>query len=61
VVGLSENFVMQLLNHYLGLDFSFKPAIPFIIIIVVLLFRPQGLTGFMEGFRTRAIRRRAGS
>ncbi len=57
VVGLSENFVMQLLNHYFGLDFSFKPAIPFIIIILVLLFRPQGLTGFMEGFRTRKIRR----
>lgn len=57
IVGLSENFVMQLLNQWLGLDFSFKPAIPFIIIILVLLFRPQGLTGFFEGFRTRDIRR----
>lgn len=58
VVGLSENLVMQLLNHWLGLDFSFKPAIPFAIIILVLLFRPQGLTGFMDSFRTRGIRRR---
>jgi len=60
VVGFSENFVMQLLNHYAGLDFSFKPAIPFAIIIIVLLFRPQGLTGFMDSFRTRNIRRRQG-
>ena len=58
VVGLSENLVMQLLNQWIGLDFSFKPAIPFTIIILVLLFRPQGLTGFMESFRTRNIRRR---
>ena len=58
LVGLSENLVMQLLNTWFGLDFSFKPAIPFIIIILVLLFRPQGLTGFLEGFRTREIRRR---
>jgi branched-subunit amino acid ABC-type transport system permease component len=58
VVGLSENLVMQLLNQWFGLDFSFKPAIPFIIIILVLLFRPQGLTGFAESFRTRDIRRK---
>ena len=44
VVGLSENTVMQALNHYTGLDLSFKPAIPFIIIILVLLIRPQGFT-----------------
>jgi branched-subunit amino acid ABC-type transport system permease component len=58
LVGLSENLVMQLLNYWFGLDFSFKPAIPFVIIILVLLFRPQGLTGFTERFRTRHIRRR---
>jgi branched-subunit amino acid ABC-type transport system permease component len=49
VVAFSENTLMQLLNHYLGIDFSFKPAVPFIIIILVLLFRPQGLTGFFDG------------
>ncbi len=43
VVGFSENVLMQLLNTYTGLDFSFKPAVPFVIIILVLLFRPQGL------------------
>ena len=48
VVAFSENTVMQVLNQYLGLDFSFKPAIPFIIIILVLMLRPQGLTGFLS-------------
>lgn len=51
VVGLSENVLMQMLNHYLGLDFSFKPAIPFIIIIVVLLVRPQGFTELFGSVR----------
>ena len=46
LVGLCENTLMQALNHYTGLSFSFKAAIPFIIIILVLLLRPQGLTGF---------------
>lgn len=43
VVAFSENTVMQLLNQTVGLDFSFKPAIPFLIIVIVLLTRPQGL------------------
>lgn len=51
VVGFSENTLMQVLHHYLGLDFSFKPAIPFIIIVVVLLFRPQGFTQFFSSTR----------
>ena len=33
-------------------------AIALGLIIVMLLFRPQGLTGFAESFRTRDIRRR---
>jgi neutral amino acid transport system permease protein len=48
LVSFSENTVMQLLNYYLGVDFSFKPAIPFIIIILVLLLRPQGFTEFFN-------------
>lgn len=43
VVAFSENTLMQLLNQRVGLDFSFKPAIPFVIIVLVLLVRPQGL------------------
>ncbi|RMF82806.1 MAG: branched-chain amino acid ABC transporter permease [Chloroflexi bacterium] len=47
IVGLSENTLMQILNHFFGLGFNFKPAIPFIIIIIVLLLRPQGLTDLL--------------
>lgn len=43
VVAFAENTIMQGLNQWIGLDFSFKPAIPFVIIIIVLLLRPQGL------------------
>lgn len=42
VVAFAENTLMQALNYWFGLDFSFKPAVPFIIIILVLLIRPQG-------------------
>jgi len=44
VVAFSENTVMQFLNFHFGVSLSFKPAIPFIIIIAVLLLRPQGFT-----------------
>jgi neutral amino acid transport system permease protein len=42
LVAFSENTIMQFLNVYLGVPFSVKPAIPFVIIILVLLIRPQG-------------------
>lgn len=48
VVAFSENTLMQFLNFQLGVDFSYKPAVPFIIIILVLLLRPQGLTGLFN-------------
>ncbi|MEL6149425.1 MAG: branched-chain amino acid ABC transporter permease [Chloroflexota bacterium] len=48
VVAFSENTLMQVLHFYFDLNFSFKPAIPFIIIILVLLFRPQGFTEFFN-------------
>ncbi len=44
LVAFSENTVMQLLNAWLGVPFSVKPAIPFVIIMLVLLIRPQGFT-----------------
>lgn len=52
VLALSENLLMQVLNLYLRVDFSFKPAIPFIIIILVLLIRPQGFTELFSGRRS---------
>src|SRR5262249_24117253 len=52
VVGLSENLVMEWLNFQFRIDFIFKPAVPFIIIIIVLLLRPQGLTGLSETLRS---------
>lgn len=58
LVAFSENTIMQLLNAWFGLDFSFKPAIPFLIIIAVLLFRPQGLTDFAVDLRQIYPRRR---
>lgn len=51
VVGFSENTLMQFLNFYFDVDFSFKPAIPFIIIIAVLFIRPQGFTEFFSAVR----------
>lgn len=44
VVAFSENTVMLFLNFNFGVDLAYKPAIPFFIIIVVLLIRPQGFT-----------------
>ena len=48
VVAFSENTVMLFLNANYGLDLAFKPAIPFIIIIAVLLLRPQGFTNLIK-------------
>jgi len=52
VVAFAENTLMQALNHWFGLDFSFKPAVPFVIIILVLLIRPQGLSGLFDKLRS---------
>ncbi len=48
VVAFSENTVMLFLNFSFGVDLSYKPAIPFIIIIGVLLIRPQGFTELIK-------------
>ena len=55
VVAFSENTVMLFLNFNFGVDLAFKPAIPFFIIIVVLLIRPQGFTELFK--RTQELRR----
>ena len=44
LVAFAENTLMLWLNSAVGVDLSMKPAIPFIIIILVLLLRPQGFT-----------------
>ncbi len=48
VVAFSENTVMLFLNFNFGVDLAYKPAIPFIIIIAVLLIRPQGFTQLLK-------------
>ncbi len=48
VVAFSENTVMLFLNFNFGVDLAYKPAIPFIIIIAVLLIRPQGFTQLIK-------------
>ena len=48
VVAFSEHTVMLFLNFNFGVDLAYKPAIPFIIIIAVLLTRPQGFTQFFQ-------------
>ena len=48
VVAFSENTVMLFLNFNFGVDLAYKPAIPFIIIIAVLLIRPQGFTDLLK-------------
>ncbi len=53
IVSFSENTLMQLLNYFLGVDFGFKPAIPFIIILAVLLFRPDGIAALFQSIRKR--------
>ncbi len=55
VVAFSENTVMLFLNFNFGLDLAYKPAIPFFIIIVVLLIRPQGFTELFN--RSRDLQR----
>ncbi len=55
VVAFSENTVMLFLNFNFGVDLAYKPAIPFFIIIVVLLIRPQGFTEIFN--RSRDLQR----
>ena len=48
VVAFSENTLMLFLNFSFDVDLAYKPAIPFIIIIAVLLIRPQGFTELIK-------------
>jgi branched-chain amino acid transport system permease protein len=44
IVGFAENTVMAVLNNFLGISYSYEPLLPFAMILVVLMFRPTGLT-----------------
>lgn len=48
VVAFSENTIMLFLNSNFSVDLAYKPAIPFIIIIAVLLIRPQGFSNLIR-------------
>jgi len=43
VIGLTENLGIFLLNQLFGLSTGYKPMITFAVLILVLLFRPQGI------------------
>lgn len=45
IVGFAENLGIRLLYDGFGVPFSYRPLIALAIIVVVFLFRPQGITG----------------
>ena len=45
LVAFCENTLMQALNAWFGVDFNLKPVVPFVIIVLVLMIRPQGFSG----------------
>ncbi|MEN8614947.1 branched-chain amino acid ABC transporter permease [Dehalogenimonas sp. THU2] len=48
IIGLAENIGVVLLSQA-GLSTEYRMAIPFVILIVVLIFRPQGLAKAFKG------------
>jgi branched-subunit amino acid ABC-type transport system permease component len=48
IIGLAENVGVVLLAQA-GLSTDYRMAIPFVILIVVLIFRPQGLAKAFKG------------
>lgn len=44
VVGLAENSGINVLNQLFGLSFTFKPLMSILIIVLVLVIRPAGLS-----------------
>lgn len=57
IVGFAEIMGMSLLNQLFGVPLSYRPMIALAIIVIVFLFRPQGITGLtMPDFRALARR-----
>jgi branched-subunit amino acid ABC-type transport system permease component len=48
IIGLAENVGVVLLTQF-GLSTDYRIAISFVILIVVLLFKPEGLTRLFKG------------
>jgi branched-subunit amino acid ABC-type transport system permease component len=48
IIGLAENFGVVFLVQ-MGLSTEYRLAIPFVILILVLLFRPQGIAKLFKG------------
>ncbi|HZW55169.1 MAG TPA: branched-chain amino acid ABC transporter permease [Nitrososphaerales archaeon] len=44
IVGLAENAGINVLNQLFGVSFTFKPLMPILIIVLVLIIRPTGLS-----------------
>jgi len=43
IIGFSTNTVIEALNYYFGVPLGYAPLIPFVAIVVILMFRPTGL------------------
>jgi branched-chain amino acid transport system permease protein len=43
-VGLAENTTIAFLANYFSVPFTYKPMLPFALILIVLLFKPTGIT-----------------
>ena len=54
IIGLAEGIGIFLLNTYFGVEVAYKPVISLAIMVLVLLFAPQGLRGMsLEGIKRR--------
>ena len=54
IIGLAEGIGIFLLNMYFGVEVAYKPVISLVIMVLVLLFAPQGLRGIsLEGIKQR--------
>jgi len=43
IIGFSTNTIIEALNYYFGVPIGYAPLIPFVAIVVILMFRPTGL------------------
>ncbi len=43
VVAFAQNTLMAFLNYYFAVPFSLSPIMPFILIVLILLFKPTGI------------------